>query len=237
MPKFSKEMEEKILELIEQDYKNAEISRELGVYRGAVAKRRKEHEKQKLEQNKPEPGQYEIIQQEKQESPPLDPKSYTRNDGVALSDSAMSRLYQLHTLLGSNSIEAMIETVYSDYVVVDKLWLEYKEYSGASKTFAFIIAEEKGYAADLKHDLDIYMEEFPEDQRRIEELKAKAEKQYDEGYRNGKNDQALLVPCTSCGQPITIESGTEVHRHIVEFCRELGIIHNDCIPRYKRIFA
>ena len=48
MPKYSEEMEEKIITLIEQGYKNAEISRELDIYRGAVAKRRKAYEKRRL---------------------------------------------------------------------------------------------------------------------------------------------------------------------------------------------
>jgi len=237
MPKYTQEMEEKIIARIEQGDRNADISRELGVYRGAVAKRRKEYLKRKHDEEKPEPEQYETIQQEQQESTPLDQQIYTHIGEGDLSDSAMHQLYQIHALLGANSLEEMLETVYSDYVVADKLWLEYKDYPNVSKTFAWVIAIEQGYSADLKHDLDIYMEGYREDRELKEELKNEAERQYDEGYQKGKNDHAILIPCTRCGEPCTIGPGTEIHRLIGEFSREQGIAHDDCGLRYKRIFV
>lgn len=238
MPKFTEEMEGKIITLIEQGYKNAEISRELDIYRGAVAKRRKAYEKRRQNQEKPEPEQDENIQQEQTFDPQKYARAHTR--GVALSDSAMSRLNQLYRLLGSNSMEEMIEAVYADYMVAEKYWLKHmEEIPGAavSKTFAWIIAEEEGYAADLKHDLGIYMEGYREDRKLKEELKAQAERQFDEGYQKGKNDYALLVPCVRCGEPCTIEPGTESHWLIVEVLREHKIAHTDCLPNYERIFA
>lgn len=222
MPKFSEETEEKIIELIEQGYKNAEISRQLGIYRGAVSKRRKNHLKRKPVHKNIEMEKEETIQKEQ----------------VVLSDSAMRRLYQLHALLGTNSLEEMIETVYADQSAANKYRLKYMEEipdAEAPKTFAGIIAEETGYAADLKYDLDIYMEGFREDRRLMEELKDEAERQYEAGYKEGKNDHALLFPCGRCGEPLTIKPGTEIHRLIVEFLREKGIVHEDCLPSYERI--
>lgn len=238
MPKFSEEMDDKIIALIERGDRNADISRALGVYRGAVAKRRKEHEKRKRVQEQVETEKEMSIQQE----PPLDQQKYTRvhTDGLPLSESARSKLNQIHTLLGSNTLDAMIETVYSDYVAADKYRLKYMdEFPGAEapKTFAGIIAEEQGYAADLKHDLDIYMEGYKEDRELKEELKAEAERQFEEGYLKGKNEHALLVPCVRCGTPITLKPGNESHGLIVDFLREHRIAHEDCIPRFKRIFA
>jgi len=241
MPRLRREVEEKIVELIDQGYKDSKISRKLGVHRTTVANRREAYFKRKQEE-KPEKELEKNIQHEQ----PLDPQKYTQaqTDGLILSKSAMSRLNQLHELLDANSIDEMLEIVYADQVVAEQYRLEYTELmkencpeAEAPKTFAGIIAEEQGYAADLKHDLDIYMKGYRDDRELKEELEAEAERQFDEGYQKGKNDYALLVPCTSCGQPITLKPGTETHRHIVEFCRELKIIHTDCAPRYRRIYV
>ena len=159
---------------------------------------------------------------------------------MTLPDGAMSRLYQLQGLLGANSMEEMIEAVYLDQLAADKYRLKYMEEipdAEAPKTFAGIIAEEKGDATDLKYDLDIYMNGFREDRRLIEELKDEAERQYEAGYEERKNEYALLFPCGRCGEPCTIEPGTEIHRLIVEFLRENGIVHEDCLPRYEQIYV
>jgi len=231
MPKYSREMEEKIIALFEQGKRNSVISRELGIYRGALPSRRKEWEKQKQKQEKPETEKEAIIHQEQ----PLDPQKYTpaHIEGGAISENAIIKLNQLHALFGTNSMEEMLDTVYSDYLVVDKYWVEYKEYSFASKTFAFIIAEERGHAADLKHELDIYMNIRQEYLELKDELKAKAERQFDEGYQEGKNDYAILVPCVRCGDPCILKPGTESHSLIVDVLREHKIVHNDCTPKYK----
>ena len=54
MPKLTKEIEDKIFELIEQGGKNAEISRKLGIHRTTVANQRKEYENRKREEEEPE---------------------------------------------------------------------------------------------------------------------------------------------------------------------------------------
>jgi len=54
MPKYSREMEDKIIALFEQGKRNSVISRELSIYRGALPSRRKEWEKRKQEQEKQE---------------------------------------------------------------------------------------------------------------------------------------------------------------------------------------
>lgn len=93
MPKFSEEMEEKIIELIEQGDKNAEISRKLGIDRGAVSKRRKTHLNRKFDQQKPEMEPEKTIQQEQKESHTLDPQIYTliRYQGTHSQEEALSQ--------------------------------------------------------------------------------------------------------------------------------------------------
>ena len=241
MPKLAKDVEDKIIELIEQGYKDAEISRKTGKHRTTIADRRKEWEKRKQEEEKTETEPEITIQHEQ----PLEPQKYTQahTDELTLSDSAKSRLKQLHTLLGSNSMEAMIESVYVDQLAADKYRSEYVEFmregSGfeAPKTFAGIIAEEASYAADLKHDLETYMNSYQENRKLKEELKAEAERQFKAGYLKGKNDYALLVPCVRCGMSITLTPGNESHGRIIDFLREHRIVHEDCIQRFKRILA
>ena len=242
MPKFSREMEDKIIALFEQGKRNSVISRELKIDRGTLPSRRKVWEKRKQEEEKTETEPEITIQHEQ----PLEPQKYTQayTDELVLSESAKSRLKQLHTLLGSNSMEAMIESIYVDQLAAEKYRLEYVEsmkefFPGAEApvTFAKIIAGEQGYSADLKDEVELFRDGYSEYRKTIAELKAEAERQYDEGYENGKKYHALLVPCVSCGMPITLTPGNEIHGLILDFLREHRIAHDDCIPRFKRIFA
>lgn len=52
MPRLRMEVEDKIVELIDQEYKNSEISRKLGIHRTTIANRRKARFNQKQEQEK-----------------------------------------------------------------------------------------------------------------------------------------------------------------------------------------
>jgi transposase-like protein len=218
MPKYTQEKEEKIIELIEKDYKNAQIARELGVYRGAVAKRRKEYLKQRPDHKKPETEHEETIQQEQKGSHPLDSQIYTliRYQGTHSREEALSQA---------------IETQHSfnPYILNHGL----KTPKELIKFFEEEIQLDRALAKDLMVDNNISQRLIATHQETIAELKELVEQRYEEG----KNDFALLVYCTSCGQPITLTPGTETHRHIVEFCRKIGIIHSDCIPKYKRIYA
>ena len=242
MPKLAKDVEDKIIELIDQGYKDAEISRKTGKHRTTIADRRKAHEEQKQSEEKPEKGSEKNIQQEQ----PLEPQKYMQahTDELVFSESAKSRLRQLHALSGFNNMEAMIESIYVDQLAAEKYRLEYVEsmkefFPGAEApvTFAEIIAGEQGYSADLKDELELFRDGYSEYRKTIAELKAEAERQYDEGYENGKKYHALLVPCVSCGMPITLTPGNEIHGLILDFLREHRIAHDDCIPRFKRIFA
>lgn len=74
MPKYNKEMEEKIVALFEKGKRNSVISRELKIYRGSLSSRRKEWEKRKQEEEKTETELEKIIQQKQT----IDPQKYTR---------------------------------------------------------------------------------------------------------------------------------------------------------------
>ena len=86
-------MEDKIIALFEQGKRNSVISRELSIYRGALPIRRKEWEKRKQEQEKPEPEPEKTIQQEQNDSHPLDTQIYTliRYQGTHSREEALSQ--------------------------------------------------------------------------------------------------------------------------------------------------
>jgi len=222
MPKFSKEMEEKILELIEQDYKNAEISRELGVYRGAVAKRRKEHEKQKLEQNKPEPGQYEIIQQEQQESHPLDSQIYTliRYQGTHSREEALSQAIETQHSFNPYILNHGLNTP-------KELIKFFEEELKLERALA------KDLMSDLKTDSDISRGLIADYKKTIAELKELADKNYEEGIEQGRHDNAIYVQCARCGEPYQVEPQSEPHGVATRALLEAGWGHSTCARKER----
>lgn len=223
MPKYSEEMEEKIITLIEQGYKNAEISRELDIYRGAVAKRRKAYEKRRQNQEKPEPEPEQTVQQEQTDPHPLDPQIYTliRYQGTHSREEALSQAietqHNFNPYILNHGFETPKELI---KFFEDKIQLEFDN------------------VKDLKIDSDISQSLIADYKETITQLKAEEDAQYEEGYEKGKNDHAILVPCISCGESITILPGTEAHTLIVRLLREnYGIIHTDCKPSYQRVYA
>ena len=232
MPKYSQEMELEIKARIERGDKNADISRELGVYRGAVSKRRKEYLKRKQEEEKPETEDLKqkpdhektekepeiTIQQEQNDSHPLDPQIYTliRYQGTHSQEEALSQA---------------IETQHSFNPYI--LNHGFNTPAELVKFFEDELKLERALAKDLILDVKISQSLIVDYKKTIAELEELAEERYEEG----KNDHALLIPCSVCGESITLEPGDEVHRLIVEFLRERKIIHSDCGLRYKRIYV
>ena len=160
--------------------------------------------------------------------------------GAGLSDGITRRLYDLQGILSASSISDAVERAYRDEVSAVKFKLaHWEKYAAEDEEFSIegMVKHLTEHIRDLEFDDKIATNIWEKNKAEIVELKESAEERYEEGYQKGQNDYGLLVPCTICGNPITLTSGTEIHRHIVEFCREQGIIHNDCIPRYKRIFA
>ena len=220
MPKYSREMEEKIIELIGQGYKNSQISRELGIYRGAVSKRRKAHEKQKQNQEKPEPEQEETVQQEQTDSHPLDPQIYTliRYQGTNSREEALSQAIDTqHSFnpyilnLGLNSPKELIK------FFEEELKLER--------------ALAKDLMSDLKTDSDISRGLIADYKKTIAELKELAEKNYEEGIEQGRHDNAIYVQCAHCGEPYQVEPQSEPHGVITQALVELGWGHASCVRK------
>ncbi len=222
MPKFSREMEGKIIAAFEQGKRNSVISRELSVDRGALPRRRKAWEKGKSDIKKPEQEPEKNSQQEPTDSHPLDPEINTlmRHQGSKSREAAISQ-----------AIET--QQVFNPYILNHKLKTpkELIDFFEEENQLDRVLI--KDLISDFKIDKNISQSLIATHQETIAELKELVEEKYEEG----KNDFALLVYCTSCGQPITLTPGDETHRRIVEFCRDIGIIHSDCVPSYKRIYA
>lgn len=227
MPKYSNEMEEKIIALFEQGKKNSVISRELSIDRGGLPRRRKAWEKRKSEpekpeSEKPEPETEKTIQTEQSDSHPLDPEIYTlvRYQGTNSREEAIKQAVETQKSLNPYILNHGLETP-AELVKFfeDKSRIDFDKIN------------------DLKIDNNITQALIADYKETITQLKNEEDEQYDEGYDEGKKDYALIVYCTSCSQSITLMPGDETHRRIIEFCRDIEIIHSDCVPKYRRIFA
>lgn len=227
MPKLSKEMEEKIVELIDQKYKDADISRKLGVHRTTVANRRKEYLKQKPVPKKPEPEQEETVQQEQTDSHPLDPQIYTliRYQGTHSREEALSQA---------------IETQHSfnPYILNHGL----KTPTELMKFFEDKIQLELTNVNDLKLDSKIsrslfvtHQEVIAELKETIAELKESAEEKFEEGVEQGRHDNAIYVQCARCGEPYQVEPQSEAHGMVTQALLEHGWGHASCAKNYEYV--
>jgi len=228
MPKLRKEVEDKIIELLDQGYKNVEISEKTGIHRKTIASRRKAWKNRKQEPEKSEPEKSESekvepVQQEQTDSHPLDPQ-----------------INMLIRYQGTNSGEEAIQQA----IEIQKSFNPYVLNHGFETPKELIkFFEDKSQIEldkinDLKISNNINQALIVDYKETITQLKDEDDAHYDEGYEDGKNEQALVVPCTSCDEPITILPGTEAHVLIARFLREnYGIRHPDCKPRYQRIYA
>ncbi len=222
MPKMAKDVEDKIIELIDQEFKDSEISRKLSVHRTTVAKRREAYLKQKPDTKNPELEPEKNIQQEHVDSHPLD-----------------SQIYKLMRMQGIKTREIAISQAIETQNAFNPFVLNHGM-SSPKELVKFFEDELRGARAnveDMNVDMNIWRALHSDRTEEIIALKAEAESQYDVGYDEGEKDYALIVYCTSCGQPITLTPGNETHRRIVKFCRDIGIIHSDCTPKYRRVYA
>jgi predicted transcriptional regulator len=152
-----------------------------------------------------------------------------------LSDGVTKRLYDLQGILSANSVLDALETAYRDEVAAVKfklnLWEEYAPY-GREFTIEGLIEELTGYVEDLEHDLKIYLDGYPEDQKTIAELKEAGQARYDEGheagYEEAKREHALYVGCIFCDRPILIEPMGRGHAIITSLLSEVGWSHTSC---------
>ena len=222
MPKLSKEMEEKIVELIEQKYKDADISRKLGVHRTTVANRRKEYLKQKPVPKKPEPEPKKTVQQEQQESHPLDPQIYTliRYQGTNSREEALSQAIDTQHSFNPYILNHGLKTP-------KELIKFFEEELKLERALA------KDLMSDLKTDSDISRGLIADYKETIAELKELAEKNYEEGIEQGRHDNAIYVQCARCGEPYQVEPQSEPHGVATRALLEAGWGHSTCARKER----
>jgi len=152
---------------------------------------------------------------------------------VPLSKDIKKIHFALQGILGTDSIIKALETAYRDEVSAAKykttLW---ETYSNGEDEFSFGALVEKILEnfKELEEEYTLcrgFLKSLMETKAKLEDL---VEKKYDEGYQKGVDDHAILVPCTSCNEPITILPGTKVHQILVDYHRD-SIICSDCIHR------
>ena len=216
MPKLTKDIEDQIIELIEQNLNDSEISREIGVHRTTVAKRREAYLKRKANQTKPEKGPETNIQHEHTDSHPLDSQIYTliRYQGTHSREEALSQ-----------AIET--QNSFNPYILNHGL----KSPKELIKFFEDESQHERKLGKDLILDKKISQSLIVTYQETITELKQLADKQYDEGYDQGEIDHAIYVKCVYCGEPYQVTPQSEVHGVVTQTLLEHGWGHDSCVNR------
>lgn len=60
---------------------------------------------------------------------------------------------------------------------------------------------------------------------KIEEIKEEA---YAEGYATAKQKYEIKFNCSICGEPITLEPGSQAHEEVKKFLEKEGWAHGEC---------
>ena len=218
MPRLRVEIEEEIVELINQGYKDADISRKLGVHRTTVANRRKENLKQKPDPKKPETEPGKTVQPEQTDSHPLDPQIYTliRYQGTHSREEA---LFQA------------IETQHSfnPYILNHGL----KTPAELVKFFEEEIQLDRRLSKDLMLDINISQRMIVDYKKTIAELKELAEERYEEGLEQGRQNNAIYVQCARCGEPYQVEPQSEPHGVATRALLEARWGHSTCARKER----
>ena len=209
MGKLKKEVVDEIRRLGEEGYTTAEIADSVGVHRDTVRKYRIG-------------GDSAVV---------LDGAKW-----LGLSDGITRRLYDLQGILGTSSIADAVERAYRDEVSAAKfkttLWGEYS--IGDEKfTVAAFIEKVLEYVRDLEEERDFGQEMVGKGLETIANLKEQVQSSYDEGYKAGKSDHAVYLPCAYCGRPWQIKPLSDAHRAITEMMIENGWGHGVCADRFE----
>ncbi len=236
MPRLRGEVEEKIIELIDQGYKDSAISRKLNVHRTTVAKRREAYFKRKQKEEKPEAKQ-DLTQKPDAQNPELEPEKNIQREHTD-SHPLDPEIYTLIRYQGTHSREEAISQAIETQQVLNPYILNHglKSPKELVEFFEEEIRLDRALAKDLLVDNNISQRLIVDHKKTIAELEKLLEERYEEGYQKGEDDHAILVPCKSCSEPITILPGTNAYRLIVGFFKD-NIIHTDCKPMYRRIYA
>jgi len=129
MPKLRKDVEDKILALIEEGFTNIEVSEQTGVHRKTVANRRKAWENRKQDEEKPEE---EIIRPEQPESTPFALQIYAlmREQGTHSEEEAISQAiltqHSFNPYLSNHGLRTPTEliTFFEDKIKEQDEWIE-----------------------------------------------------------------------------------------------------------------
>ncbi len=218
MPKLTKDIEDKIAELIDQELKDSEISRKLGVHRTTVANRREAHLKRKANQTKPEKGPETNIQHEHTDFHPLDPKIYTlmRHQGTNSRELAISQAIETQHSFNPYVLNHGLKTP-KELIQ----YFENKSHLDSTKV------------KDLTTDLDIEIRisrglvlNLIEENKGLKEL---AEERYEEGLEKGRKDHAIYVRCVHCREIIQVTPLSKMHNVITQFLHDNGWGHKACV--------
>lgn len=223
MPRLRREVEEKIVELIDQGYKDSKISRKLGVHRTTVANRREAYFKRKQKQEKPETEPEKTFEQEQNDSHPLDPQIYTliRHQGTNTKEEAIQQAIETQQSLNPYILNHGLETP-AELVKFfeDEIQLE--------RTLV------KGLMLDLKTDSDISQRLIAQYQETIAELKELLGKRFEDGIEQGRENHGIYVKCVICDRPYQVVPLDKAHSFITQVLHEEGWGHTSCVERAPR---
>ena len=223
MPKYSREMEEKIIALFEQGKRNSVISRELSIDRGGLPRRRKEWEKRKQKQEKPETEPEKTFEQEQNDSHPLDPQIYMliRHQGTNTREEAIQQAIETQQSLNPYILNHGLETP-------AELVKFFEEEIQLERTLV------KGLMLDLKTDSDISQRLIATYQETIAELKELVGKRFEDGIEQGRENHGIYVKCVICDRPYQVVPLDKAHSFITQVLHEEGWGHTSCVERAPR---
>jgi len=207
--KLGKETVDRIRALLGEGYNKAEVANKLGITRKTV-------------------GKYAVDTE----------SSLVREDSGKMSLSLDSEittvLYDMQGIMGASSLVGAVKQAYRDEVSVAKLRVtHWPIYADDDEEFTteemiqrlvdFIAYQESGWKEDLKY--------LSEANAEIERLKEFAEERYEEGFKQGKRDNAIYVRCAYCGKPYQVTPLSEAHGLITQALMENGWGHSSCLRR------
>ena len=178
--------------------------------------------KQKPVPKKPEPEPKKTVQQEQQESHPLDPQIYTliRYQGTNSREEALSQAIDTQHSFNPYILNRGLKSP-------KELIKFFEEELKLERALA------KDLMSDLKTDSDISRGLIAEYKETVAELKVLAEKNYEEGIEQGRHDNAIYVQCARCGEPYQVEPQSEPHGVATRALLEAGWGHSTCARKER----
>jgi len=212
--KLGKETVDRIRALLGEGYNRTEVASKLGINRKTVA------------------------------SYAVDTRSlFVREDsgkaGLSLDNEITKILYDMQGVMGASSLIGAVKQAYQDVVSVAKLrvthWPTYADDDEEFTVEAMIqrLVDFIDYQENMRND---DLEALFEADAEVERLKEFAEERYEEGFEQGKRDNAIYVRCAYCGKPYQVTPQSETHGVVTQTLLELGWGHASCVRKdeYRR---